>query len=113
MTTVIEAVYEGGVLRPLVAHDLREQQRYHLIVEEVRQPAAAADPVLAAELERRTTVLPDGRRIVRLGGSFADQSPEGPDDVDLVADALDAVRKERAARLEAELEEDFPAEPRR
>lgn len=113
MTTVIEAVYEGGVLRPLVAHDLREQQRYHLIVEEVRQPAVATDPALEAELARRTTVLPDGRRIVRLAGGFADRSPGVPDGGDPVADALDAVRQERAARLAAELEEDFPAEPGR
>jgi predicted DNA-binding antitoxin AbrB/MazE fold protein len=34
MPTVIDAVYENGVLKPLVMTDLKEHQRYRLVLEE-------------------------------------------------------------------------------
>lgn len=34
MPTVIDAVYENGVLRPLVMTDLKEHRRYRLVLEE-------------------------------------------------------------------------------
>ena len=39
MTTVIEAVYENGVLKPLVEADFKEQHHYKVLLEE---PAAEA-----------------------------------------------------------------------
>ena len=38
MATIIEAIYEDGVLRPLDTQGLEEQHRYRLIVEEVGVP---------------------------------------------------------------------------
>lgn len=42
MPTVIEAIYENGMLKPLVETDLKEQQRYELLVKEAA-PAATSD----------------------------------------------------------------------
>ncbi|MGH9842266.1 MAG: antitoxin family protein [Blastocatellia bacterium] len=114
MTTIIEAVYDNGVLKPLVAAGLKEQQRYRLIVQEERTPVPAdelgVDPEFLAELERRTTILPDGRSIIRLGGIWEDRSLEIPNDRDPVREAIDELRREQAAHFEAELDEFFPLE---
>ena len=111
MATIIEAIYEHGVLRPLATEGLKEQHRYRLIVEESAAPEIRSDPALATEPNRRTTVLPDGRRIVRLGGLFERRMPPIPEDADLIAEALSDLRQERAAHLEAELDEFFPTDP--
>jgi predicted DNA-binding antitoxin AbrB/MazE fold protein len=111
MTTIIEAVYEDGVLKPLASPELRERQHYRLILQEVTPQAAAdditSDPALAAEIERRTTVLPDGRKIIRLGGLFSADLAGIPEDEDPVADALAELRRERAAQFD----EEWPAPP--
>ncbi|MGH9766490.1 MAG: hypothetical protein ACREAB_03570 [Blastocatellia bacterium] len=67
-------------------------------------------PEFAAELECRTTVLPDGRSIIRLGGVWETYLPEIPEDSDPVREALDELRREQAAHFEAELDEFFPLE---
>ena len=54
MTTIVEAVYENGVLKPVDSQGLKEHQRYRIILEELREPEAPSDPALAAELERAT-----------------------------------------------------------
>jgi predicted DNA-binding antitoxin AbrB/MazE fold protein len=111
MTTIIEAVYEDGVLKPLAPSELKERQHYRLILQEVTPPDAASaitsDPALAAEIERRTTVLPDGRKIIRLGGLFSADLAGVPEDADPVADALAELRRERAAKFD----EEWPAPP--
>lgn len=106
MATIIEAIYENGVLKPRDASGLKEHQRYRLVLEEI--PEAALDPLLAEEIERRTTILPDGRKIVRLGGILARFASNIPQDEDPVADALDELRRERAANSEEEMNEFFP-----
>src|SRR5687768_867888 len=111
MTKIVEAVYEQGALKLEDTSGLREHQRYRVIVEEIVEPQPPADPALAAELARRTTVLPDGRRIIRLAGLFEGRMPDIPDHEDPVAEALDELRRERAAHIEAELDEFFPPEP--
>jgi predicted DNA-binding antitoxin AbrB/MazE fold protein len=111
MTIVTEAVFENGVLRPLVKADfnengvlrllgasaLKENQRYHLILREALPPlppeAGDGDPDFAAELERRTTVLPDGRKIIRLAGLFQADLSGIPEDQDPVAEALAELRR--------------------
>ena len=93
MTTTVEAVYENGVLRPVDTHGLKEHQRYRIILEELPQLGAPSDPALVAELARRTTVLPDGRRIVRLGGLF-DRGDPGPS-YENIETALDEYRQEQ------------------
>src|SRR5205823_2599807 len=106
--TIIEAMYADGVLKPLVAADLKEQQRYRLFLEEIKPLEPVADPEMVAEIERRTTVLPDGRKIVRLGGIWADYLPAIPKGADPVKEALEEMRRERASYLEAELDELYP-----
>lgn len=41
MSTVVEAVYENGVLKPLVAADFKEQHLYKVLLEE---PTAKTEP---------------------------------------------------------------------
>lgn len=104
MTEVIEAVYENGVLKPLAENDLKEDQHYRLILQE-REPRRWSDdleisPELAAEIERRTTILPDGRKIIRLSGLFNADLSGVPDDQDPVAEALAEFRRERARHFD-------------
>jgi hypothetical protein len=103
MVKIIEAVYENGVLKPTNTSGLTEQQRYRLILEEIPAPEPAPTPELTAALAQRTTVLPDGRLIVRLGGLFEQAFDAIPDNEDPIADALQALRRERAIELEKEL----------
>jgi len=110
MTTMIEAVYEDGVLKPLAPSDLKEQQRYRLILQEIAPAEPEMDPELAAEIERRTTILPDGRRIIRLEGLFQADLSNIPDDQDPVADALEELRRERARHFDEQWPE-LPEEP--
>ena len=113
--TIIEAVYENGVLKPLAAAALEEHQRYRLIVQEAVPLAQAdeleVDPEFAAELERRTTVLPDGRRVIRLEGIWAKYLPDAPDDEDPIAEALAELRRERAKHFDEEWPEIEPPAP--
>jgi len=94
MTTITEAVYEHGVLKLADGQGLKEHQRYRVILEEIAEPKPPSDPVLAAELARRTTILPDGRRIVRLMGLF-DRGDPGPSYEEIEA-TLDESRREQA-----------------
>jgi predicted DNA-binding antitoxin AbrB/MazE fold protein len=105
MTTIIEATYENGVLKPQDTSGLKEHQRYRLVLEEI--PEAALDHSLSAEIARRTTIT-DGRRIVRLSGILAAVAAGIPKDEDPIADALDELRRERAAKSEEEMNEFFP-----
>jgi len=106
MPTVIDAVYENGVLKPLAVTDLKEHQRYRLILEETSSHESVEDlnidPELAAEIERRTTILPDGRKIIRLAGLFSANLNDVPEDEDPVADALAELRRERARHFDEE-----------
>ena len=93
------------MLKPLVVTDLKEHQHYRLFLEETppEEPAALKiDPALAAEIERRTTILPDGRTIIRLGGLFSANLSDIPEDEDPVADALADLRRERATHFDEE-----------
>ncbi|MFL5804202.1 MAG: antitoxin family protein [Roseiflexaceae bacterium] len=94
MTKIVEAIYEHGTLKLENTSGLKEHQRYRVIVEEISEPQPPADPALAAELARRTTILPDGRRIVRLMGLF-DRGEPGPSYEEIEA-ALDESRQEQA-----------------
>lgn len=93
MATMFEAVYEHGVLKPLGGQQLREQQHYRITVEEISKADVLIDPEIAAEIDRRTTVLPDGRRIVSLLGLF-DHGDPGPTFEEIEA-ALDDFRQEQ------------------
>lgn len=112
MTTVIEAIYENGILRPLAATRLKEQQRYTLIVQEKPKTFSFeepdADPEFLAEIERRTTILPDGRKVVKWEGIFAKYLEAIPNGEEVLAKTMEEVRRERNAHFEAELDEFFP-----
>ena len=112
MPTVIDAIYENGVFKPLTPLDVQEHRHYRLILESAApRPSLdelVIDPALAAEIERRTTILPDGRRLIRLEGILANYWPDIPADEDPVADALEELKRERAKHFEEELEEFFP-----
>ncbi len=63
-------------------------------------PTPEIDPELAAEIERRTTILPDGRKIIELSGLFNADLSGIPDDQDPVAEALAEFRRERARHFD-------------
>ena len=105
MTTVIEAVYENGVFKPLAVNGFKEHHHYRLFCEEAPSPewlpeSVRHDSALLAEVERRTTILPDGRRIIRIAGLFQADLSNVPDDQDPVAEALADMRRERARRFD-------------
>lgn len=90
------------VLKPLVAASLKEHQRYRVVLEEVA-PAPydlTLDPELAAEIERRTTILPDVRKIIRLAGLFQADLSGVPEDQDPIAVALAELRRERSKHFD-------------
>lgn len=92
MPKITEAIYEHGVLKPLDPSGLTEHGRYRVILEEIREPKPPLDPEFAAELARRTTILPDGRRIINLLGIF-DHGDFDPSYEEIEA-ALDEARQE-------------------
>ena len=110
MTKIVEAVYEQGALKLDDTSGLKERRRYRVIVEEIVESQPPDDPALAAELARRTTILPDGRRLIRLAGLFEGRLPNIPDSEDPVADTLNDLRRERAAHFDAEQDEFFSSE---
>jgi hypothetical protein len=63
---------------------------------------AKLDLELAAEIERRATVLADGRKIIRLAGLFQADLNGIPDDQDPVAEALAELRRERDRHFDEE-----------
>ena len=77
-------------------------------MEELQASTVPDDPAFVAEVEGRTTISPDGRRIVNLGGILANQIAAIAEDEDPIAEALSDLRRERAAQFEAEMEENFP-----
>ena len=93
MPTIIEAIFENGVLKPLDIYGLREHQHYRLIVETLPEPELPSDPTLTTELEHRTTILPDGRQIVNLLGLF-DQGQNGLS-FETIETILDEARQEQ------------------
>lgn len=110
MTTVIDAIYENGVLKPLDASDLKEHQRYRVLAQEIApgQDNLDLDPESAAEIESRTTVLPDGRKLINLENIMAHHFPAWINVGEVIAETLEEVRRERQAHFEAELDEFFP-----
>lgn len=93
MATMFDAVYEHGVLKPLGDPQLTDQQHYRITLEAISKPDVSIDPKLPAEIERRTTVLPDGRQIISLLGLF-DHGDPGPT-FDEIEVALDDYRQEQ------------------
>lgn len=63
---------------------------------------------LASGIEQQTTVLDDGRRIRRLGGILNRKALNATDHEDPIAETLDELRSERAAKSESEMREFFP-----
>jgi predicted DNA-binding antitoxin AbrB/MazE fold protein len=72
MSLFIEAIYEGGVLRPLVSYELKEHKRYRLmLMEEVATSELSPNNRLEEMIINHITLLEDGRLLVRLPGIFA------------------------------------------
>ena len=65
MATIIDAIYQNGMLRPLDTQDLKEDHRYRLVVEEIEAPDA---PDVQDE---RTRV----RELLRAAGLLAELGP--------------------------------------
>ena len=96
--TVMKLVFENGVFRPVSVIGLKEHQQYEAVLREIgpdEQAEFSVDPALAAELERRTSVLPDGGTAIRLGGLFETLSAPAPDAADEWERALAELRQER------------------
>lgn len=113
MSTLIEAVYEDGVLKPLAATALKERQRYRVMLQEVAAETPEPkdlelDPASAALIASRTTVLPDGRELINLENIMAHHFPAWIDVGAVLDEAMAEVRRERQAHFEAELDEFFP-----
>ena len=104
MRTIIEAIYEFGVLKPVDASGLQERHYYRLVLEEISASGPVFDSDLAAEIEKRTTNSPDGPRITRLGGVLGEKAAV-TDGEDPVSDALEELRRERAAYNESRMAE--------
>lgn len=96
--TIMKLIYENGVLKPVSAIGLKEHQQYEAVLREIEpdeQPEFSLDPALTAELERRTSVLPDGGTAIRLGGLFEALSAHTPEVADEWECALAELRQER------------------
>ena len=100
LPTVIDAIYENGVFKPLLPLDAQEHRHYRLILQQAPPRPTLdnliTDPALAAEVQRRTTILPDGRQLIELSGLFSADLSNVPKDQDPVAEALAELRRERA-----------------
>ncbi len=105
MPTIIEAIYEFGVLKPLDPSGLQDRHHYRLVLEEIPASGPVFDSDLAAEIETRTTISPNGPRIARLGGVLGAKAGVITDGEDPVSDALEELRRERAAHSESRMAE--------
>ena len=103
LPNVIDAIYENGVFKPLIPLDAQEHRHYRLILEQASpRPTLEnliTDPALAAEILRRTKILPDGRQVIELGGLFSADLSNISEDKDPVADALAQMRCDRTQRF--------------
>lgn len=108
MMNVIEVIYEDGVLKPLATSELKDHQRYRVFIEEIQEEMEESDLEFEAELDRRTTILPDGRKVLRLGGIFSGHLDHIPVDEDPIADVLAELQRERAQHSQKDLDEYFP-----
>ncbi len=52
MVTIIEAVFEDGVLRPVDNYGLEDHRRYRLAVEAISEQSAQSTPALTVEIAR-------------------------------------------------------------
>ena len=64
MATIIEAIYENGVLRPLTTEGLKEQHRYRLSIEESIAPG---EPLPATDREQARDALRAAGLLAELG----------------------------------------------
>ena len=107
-----EAVFEDGVLKPLLLQGFKEHQRYQLNWQEVEISRASVDTAaVPARLAHRVDVLPDGRRVIRFEGALTARAEEWPEDFDPVGTALTELRQEQARLRAAAWAEAYPLEP--
>jgi predicted DNA-binding antitoxin AbrB/MazE fold protein len=71
MSVCIEALYEGGMLKPLEHYDLKEHKHYRLmLLEEIQARQLAPNDIVASAIAERTITLADGRTLVDILGIF-------------------------------------------
>ncbi|NOT62736.1 MAG: hypothetical protein HOP19_21215 [Acidobacteria bacterium] len=109
---VTEAVFENGVLKPLVAEGLKEHWHYRLTWEEADAIKASngGQLTLPAHLAHRLDVLSDGRRVIRFCGARIDSLADWPEDFDPVSVALQEIREEQNRLREEEWDEFYSEE---
>lgn len=95
MSVFIEAIYEGGMLRPLVSYHFTEHKRYRLmLMEEISTSELPNHTAMAEEIARRTITLPDGRSMINVQGLFAYSKVDL--DYDDIEATLNEFRQEQA-----------------
>jgi predicted DNA-binding antitoxin AbrB/MazE fold protein len=88
MTKAVEAVYEGGVLRPLEALDLRERQRVRVVLQAAPSGAPGEEDWLdaeclrecAAEADERVSLESVRRALAKIPGSLTADFVQERDD---------------------------------
>ncbi len=112
---VTEAVFENGVLKPLLAQGFKEHQHYQLSWQEAgtatRNAGSVDEAAVPAHLAHRVDVLPDGRRVIRFSGARVASLEDWPEDYDPITVALKEIREEQNRLWEEEWDEFYPVEP--
>lgn len=71
MSICIEAMYEGGVLKPLDHNHLKEHTRYRLmLVDEIQTTDLTPRQSITTILSERTTILAHGQTTINVFGIF-------------------------------------------
>lgn len=95
MPLIIETIYENGVLKLLTRLNLKEHQRYRLMLLDTSPTQPLPHEPITATLAKRTTTLRNGQRIMNLLGIF--QTRNLPDlSYEHIEATLDEFRQEQA-----------------
>jgi predicted DNA-binding antitoxin AbrB/MazE fold protein len=96
MPLIIETIYENGVLKPLTRLNLKEHQRYRLMLLDTSPSHPLPHEPIATTLAKRTTTLRNEQRIINLLGLFQTRNVP-PLSYEHIEATLDEFRQEQAS----------------